>query len=112
MLKYHNIISFCLSLVFLIVVQKFATPIPIFLFLAPAFGAYTIGVAVYNRWYLKQIEKYNPWTVLRSVMLLLAAFGVFLVLPSAGLRGLFLIIAVFLLTFFEIMIGKSAENIL
>jgi len=112
MLKYHNIIAFCSSLVFLIVVQKFATPIPVFRFLAPAFILYAALVAVYNRWYLKQTDRYNPWTVLRSVMLLVSAFGVFLVLPSAALRGSFLVVAVFLLTFFEMVIGKSAENIL
>ena len=111
MLKYHKIISFCAGLIFLIVLQKFATPVPIFRFLAPAFLLYAVLVGAYNYYYLKQLEKYNFWTVLRSLLLLVSAFGVFLVLPTAVLRGLFLIIAVFLITFFEMFISSSAENI-
>lgn len=89
MLKRHKFISFCWGLLFLIIVQKFVQPQPVFRFLAPAFLFYAAIVGAYNTWYLKQIQKYNFWTVLRSLMLLAAAFGVFLILPSENLRGLF-----------------------
>jgi hypothetical protein len=112
MLKYHKFISFCWGLLFLIVVQKFAAPQPIFRFLVPAFLVYAAAVAIYNRWYLKTIQKYNFWTILRSLLLLAAAFGIFFFLPSGSLRGLFLISAVAVITFFQMIIGLSAENLL
>ena len=112
MLKHHKFISFCFGLLFLIVLQKFATPEPIFRFLIPAFLFYAAVVGFYNFWYLKQIQKYNFWTLLRSLMLLIAAFGIFFVLPSGNLRGLFLILTVAIITFVEIILGAAAENIL
>ncbi|HYV33528.1 MAG TPA: hypothetical protein VE973_01635, partial [Candidatus Limnocylindria bacterium] len=112
MLKYHSIISFCIGLLFLIVVQEFATPEPIFRFLIPAFLLYAGGVTVYNRWYLKQVEKYNFWILIRPMLLLAAGFGIFLVIPSFGIRGIFLILTVVMITFFEFILGNLAENIL
>jgi hypothetical protein len=112
MLKYHKFISFCFGLVFLIVVQKFATPEPVFRFLLPAFLAYTAAAYLYNRWYLKKIDRYNFWLLLRIVLLLCTAFGMFLIIPSEFLRGLFLVIAVALITLFEIILGNLSENLL
>jgi len=112
MLKYHKLISFCFGLLFLIVLQKFATPLPVFRFLAPAFILYAAVMAIYNKWYLRQIQKYNFWSVLRSVMLLISAFGIFLVLPTGSLRGIFLILTVRVITLAQIVLGLSAENIL
>lgn len=112
MLKHHKLISFVFGLLFLIVLQKFATPEPIFRFLLPAFLLYVGVLTFYNRWYLKKIEKYNFWIVLRPMLLLCSAFGVFLIVPSGFLRSLFLILAVAIITFFEIILGNFAENIL
>lgn len=111
-IKHHKFIALCLGLLFLIVVQKFAEPLPVFRFLVPAFLLYAAIVGTYNVWYLKQIKKYNFWTVLRSLMLLASAFGVFLVLPSENLRGLFLSFTVAVIAFVEIILGSAAENIL
>lgn len=112
MLKYHKLISFCIGLLFLIVLQKFATPLPVFRFLLPAFFIYTAAVMLYNRWYLKAIGKYNFWIALRPALLLASGFGLFLIIPNEFLRGLFLIITVLVITFFEIILGNFAENIL
>lgn len=112
MTKHHNLISFALALLFLIVLQKFATPEPVFRFLLPAFLIYLFVVGYYNRWYLKKIGKYDFWTALRPLLLLAAGFGVFLVVPSAFLRGAFLIITVAFITFFEVILGNFTENIL
>lgn len=112
MIKHHKFISFCAGLLFLIVLQKFATPVPVFRFLIPAFLVYAAAVGAYNVWYLKKIERYNFWTVARSLMLLAAAFGIFFVLPSENLRGLFLISTVAIITFVEVILGAAAENIL
>ena len=43
-------------------------------------------------------------------LLMSAAFGAFLVIPSENLRGLFLISAVIVITFAEIILGNMAEN--
>ena len=112
MLKYHKFISFCIGLAFLIVLQRFATPEPVFRFLLPAFLVYAAAASLYNRWYLKKIGQYNFWLLLRILLLLSAAFGIFLIVPSDFLRGLFLIVAVVLITFFEIILGNLSENIL
>lgn len=112
MLQRHKLISFCIGLVFLIVLQKFATPEPIFRFLLPAFLVYSSVVFFYNRWYLKKIQKYSIWTSLRMMLFLTAAFGLFLIIPSEGFRGLYLIITVGLISLGEIILGKEGENIL
>lgn len=111
MLKHHKIIAFCISLTFLIVVQKFATPEPIFRFLLPIFLAYVGAVTLYNNWYLKQTQKYNFWALLMPELLLAAAFGVFLIIPSENFRGLFLILTVLITAFYEIILGNFSESI-
>ena len=111
-MKSHNIISIIIGILFLVLLQFFSTPYPIFRFLVPAFLIYVIAVSLYNRWYLRQIQKYNFWVVLRPLLLLLAGFGLFLLIPSAGLRSLFLIISVCLIFFVEFALGNFAENIL
>jgi hypothetical protein len=112
MLKYHNFIAFFTGLSFLIILQKFAAPEPIFRFLLPAFLLFTAAVAIYNRWYLKKIDKYNFWVAIKPLLLLMACFGVFLILPDEFLRGIFLIAAVLIITLFEITLGDFAENVL
>jgi hypothetical protein len=112
MLKQHKFISFVWGLLFLIVLQIFATPEPVFRFLVPAFLLYVAVVTAYNRWYLLQAQKYNFWIALRPMLLLFSGFGLFLIIPSQFLRGLFLIISVAVITFFEIILGNFAENIL
>ncbi len=112
MLKRHKLTSFCIGLLFLIVLQKFATPQPIFRFLLPAFLIYSLSVFFYNNWYLKQIQKYSLWVSLKIMLLLSAAFGLFLIIPTEGFRGLYLIITVGLIFLSEIVLGKEGENIL
>lgn len=92
--------------------QKFANPEPVFRFLAPAFLIYAAAVFWYGKQYLKSLEKYNIWIQARSMLLLASAFGLFLVIPSDGLRGLFLILAVITIAAFQIFLGDTAENLL
>src|SRR5271156_3391945 len=105
MLKHHKLISFCMGLGFLVIFQEFATPQPIFRFLIPALLFYAAAVTAYNRWYLKQINQYNFWILIRPLLLLLSAFGVASLIPSTGLRGAFLIICVGAITFVQILLG-------
>jgi hypothetical protein len=112
MLKHHKLIALITGLLFLIVLQKFATPEPVFRFLIPAFIVYSAVLILYNQWYLKNIQKYNFWMLIRPFLLILSAFGLFLVIPSAALRSWFLITAVGLITIFEIVLGNFSENLL
>ncbi len=92
--------------------QKFAQPVPIFRFLLPSFLVYAGLVAIYNRWYLKKQQKYNIWVIVRFVLMLFAAFGIFLNIPSPGIRDLFLIFTVLVITLSEAILTNSAENVL
>ncbi|MCX6796876.1 MAG: hypothetical protein NTX98_00140 [Candidatus Doudnabacteria bacterium] len=112
MLKLHNLVAMAFGLLFLAVLQTFSNPYPIFRFLLPAFLAFLVLVVWYNYKYLKKIEKYNFWIIIRPVLLILSGFGIFLLLPSTGMRNLFLISGVLLISFFESFIGKFAEELL
>jgi hypothetical protein len=112
MLKHHNLISFGLGLAFLIILQRFATPEPIFRFLVPAFLFIAAVIVFYDRWYLKQIGRYNVWVLMRPLLLLFSLFGIFLVIPTDAIRGLFLIASVLAITIFQILLPNQAENVL
>ncbi len=111
MIKYHKIISVIISLGFLILLQKFSVPRPIFRFLVPAFLIFVFVITIYHRWYLKQIQKYNFWTLLRPVLFFGSAFAIFHIIPGDFLRGVFLLAIVVLSSLFEIFLGNFAENI-
>jgi hypothetical protein len=80
--------------------------------LLPAFALYLVAAAAYNRWYLIQIQKYNLWALILPELLMAAAFGVFLVIPSQVLRGLFLISSVLFIALSEIILGNMSENLM
>jgi len=111
-LKHHKLISVGIGLMFLLVVQSFSSPEPIFRFLLPAVVFYIGLVAVYNSWYLKRTEKYNFWALLLPEILMAAALGVFLVIHSPNLRGLFLTATVVFIALAEIILGNMSENLL
>lgn len=110
--KLHNILSLCIGLLFLLILQKLSISRPVFRILVPVFGLFVLLVSAYNRWYLQQLQKYNFWIVLRHALLLLAGLGLFLILPNSGLRGAFLVTSVLLIAFFEYFLGSFSENIL
>ncbi len=111
MSKHHKLIAFLIGLAFVIVLQSLAHPEPVFRFLVPAYLLYMAGVYFYNRWYLQQLQALNLWVLIRSELLLAAGFGLYLIIPSEGVRGLFLLTGVGVIAFFELMIGKHSENI-
>lgn len=95
----------------MIILQVLSNPQPVFRFLVPAFLVFALVVFFYNRWYLKSVQKYNLWVVVRQLLLLAGAFGLFLVIPSPSLRGLYLILAVFVIVFFQYALENFAENL-
>jgi hypothetical protein len=111
-IKHHKIISFIIGLLFLAVMQEFGTPEPVFRFLLPAFIIYAALATWYNYRYLLQNNSYNFWILIRPLLLLCAGFGLFLIIPSIALRGIFLLTAVAIITFMETILGNLAENLL
>ena len=99
--RVHLIISAVIAISFLVITQIFASPLPVFRFLVPAFLAYVIAVAGYNRWYLKaKKEQWNIWVWLRLPLFLFTWFGLFFLVPSGLGRGLFLLVSLPIIFFF------------
>ncbi len=109
--KYHKFIAVGLSLVFLVIMQKFSVPRPIFRFLVPALFLFLLLLTGYNRWYLKKIDKDTWWNLLRPILFFSSMFGLFLIIPGNFLRGLFLLAVIALGSIFEIFLGDFAENV-
>lgn len=112
MLKFHNLVSLVFGLVFLAILQTFSNPYPIFRFLLPVLFVFLFLVFFYNRWYLKKLNKYNFWIIIRPLLLILSGFGIFLLLPTSGVRSWFLLSGVLLISIFEAFIGKFSEELL
>jgi hypothetical protein len=111
MAKYHKIFACFFSIAFLIMLQELSIPRPVFRFLVPGLILFSIIITLYNKWYLQQIGKYNPWILLRPILFFGSAFSLLNIIPGDVLRGLFLIIVVLLGSLFEIFLGNFAENI-
>lgn len=112
MFKNHKHISLAIGLLYLLVLQWFSGPEPVFRFLAPAFLVFCALVAYYNKAYLQSIKKYNFWAMLRPLMLFASGFGIFFLLPTAGFRLLFLIPTFAIIFLVELNLGNFAENFL
>src|SRR4051812_42465809 len=108
--KAHTIVSAAAAIAFVVVVQIFATPLPVFRFLIPAFLVYLIGIALYNRWYLKREDRFNIWVWLRIPFFLTAWFGIFFLIPSSFGRGAFLLVGVPIIYFFESLVGNTGQQ--
>jgi len=112
MQKYHKIVSLGLSIGFVILVQVFATPIPVFRFLVPAFIGFLLVVAFYNYIYLNRTGRYSIWIWLRFLLFAGSWFIMFFLIPSSGLRGLFLLFGILVMYVFESMVGLMGEQML
>lgn len=110
--KQHQIVSAGLSLGYLVVIQIFATPVPVFRFLIPAFIGYLLVVTGYNYFYLRNKAEVSVWQVIRMPLFLLSWFGLFLLVPSSVLRGLFLLAGLPIIFMLEIFIGRVGEQLL
>lgn len=106
----HLIISAVIAIAFLVIVQIFASPLPIFRFLVPAFVLYVFAVAGYNYWYLRRKDQYNFWVWMRLPLFLFAWFGLFFMVPSGLGRGLFLLVSLPIIAFFESLVGNTGQQ--
>ncbi len=107
----HNFISLGIGVLYLAVLQTFSTP-------QPAFGPLIIGLLFfsgllysYNRWYLRQNEKWNLWLGLRAILPLWSGFGIFLLLPTPFLRAVFLFLSIGVIYLHEVFIDNTSENV-
>ncbi len=107
----HRIISAVIAILFLVVLQLFASPDPIYRFLIPAFLAYLIALAFYNRWYLLKTDSFNFWVWLRIPLFLASWFGLFFLIPSGLGRGLFLLFSLPIIFFFESLVGNQGQQL-
>ena len=112
MLQYHKIISIVLGLLFLVVLQAFSNPLPIFRFLLPAFLGLLAITYFYNRNYLRSLGKENFWVLMRPSLLLTSGFLLFLVLPGPISRGFFFVATVAMIATFEILLANYSENLM
>lgn len=112
MTKYHKIFSTMIGLGFLVVLQVFSFPQPVFRFLIPVFLLFSFLVLAYNYVYLKNLDKLNFWVLVRPLMLLFSLFGIFMILPSPGFRSLFLIAAIVVIILSEIFLDNFSEQVL
>lgn len=111
-MQYHKIISALLSVAFLVIIQLFAAPLPVFRYLAPAFLGYVALVSAYNIWYLKRTGHYNLWWWVRPALFLFGWFGLFFILPNEMWRGLFLLLGLPIIYVVEFLVGSSGEQFL
>lgn len=109
--RIHLIISAIFAILFLVILQMFASPSPVFRFLLPAFLGYVLVMALYNRWYTRKNNTWNMWLWLRLPLFLFSWFGLFLLIPSSLGRGLFLLISLPIIFFFESLIGNSGQQL-
>lgn len=110
--RIHLIISAVVAILFLVVTQVFASPLPVFRFLVPAYLAYVIAVAGYNRWYLtRNGEQLNIWIWLRFPLFLITWFGLFFLIPSGIGRGMFLLVSLPIIFFFESLVGNIGQQL-
>jgi hypothetical protein len=112
MTKYHKYISFAIGLAFSLILQIFSSPQPIFRILLPVFLFYVLLVNFYNTKYLKKIERYNFWVLLKIILLLINGFGIYMLVPTAFFRSVFLVVSIFVIMFFELLLENHAENVL
>lgn len=111
-MKHHKLISALLSVAFLVIIQFFAAPLPVFRYLAPAFIGYLAVISGYNIWYLRKTGHYNLWWWVRPVLFLCAWFGLFFILPDETWRGLFLLLGLPIIYLVEFLVGNSGQQFL
>jgi hypothetical protein len=110
--RIHLIISALIAILFLVVIQLFASPLPEFKLLLPSYAGYLLVVAIYNRWYLKKTQEvWNVWVWLRLLFFLITWFGLFFLVPSGLGRGLFLLVSMPIIFFFESLVGNMGQQL-
>ncbi|PIR96602.1 MAG: hypothetical protein COT92_00210 [Candidatus Doudnabacteria bacterium CG10_big_fil_rev_8_21_14_0_10_42_18] len=110
--KYHKIISIVIAILYVVLMQIFSYPQPVFRFLLPIFLLFLGLVSLYNYLYLKKLNRYNPWVLIRPALVLAAMAGIFFIVPSEFFRSLALILSVVVIFFSESFLENFSEQVL
>lgn len=111
MYKYHSYASFIFGVLFFVILSWAARGV-VFRFLALAILGFCFALLWYNTGYLKSQGKFNPWVLIRPCLLALSGTGVYFLLPSSGIRTLFLLTSIFVIAAFEYFLSDYSENLL
>ncbi len=107
----HKIISIILAIAFIVVVQWFAFPVPVFRYLIPLFVLYLAAVMLYNWRYLISQQSMNAWMLIRVPIFLLVWFGLLFVIPYGFMRALFLLVSIPLIFVFETLAANKGQQL-
>lgn len=107
----HKIFSILFAVAFVVVVQLFASPMPVFRFLIPAFLIYLGIVMIYNWRFLKSQGHFNTWLFLRLPIFLIFWFSLLFVIPLGFARAIFLLGSIPAVFFFETLIENTGQQI-
>lgn len=110
--KRHKIISAILAVLTLVVVQIFASPLPVFRFLIPAIAILVVGVLIYDYFYLREVDAFSVWKLVRVGLLFVAWFGILFLLPGYFARGVFLIASLPVLYMVQVLLANIGEQLL
>jgi hypothetical protein len=111
MLKYHKIVSVLIGVAFFLLMNYFTGNGGNWYSFAGACLLYVGAVTWYNYWYLRQTDKFNLWVLVRPLLFLVSGILLTLIIPNGFLHTAFLVCAVVLIAFFEILLGNYSENI-
>lgn len=109
--RFHLIISAIIAIAYLVIVQLFSSPVPRLHLLLPAYGVYILAVGGYNRWYLAKRDQWVLWVWLRLPFFLVAWLGVLFLIPAGLGRGMFLLISLPIIFFFESLVGNTGQQL-
>lgn len=110
--QYHKITSAVVAIGLVVVVQAFASPLPVFRFLIPAVAGFVILVELYNFFYLREVGQWNFWKLVQHTLFFVAWFGVFTLLPNYFLRGVYLVLSLPVVYVLEYVIANFSEQML
>lgn len=112
LMKYHKIFSGMLAVAFILALQLFVVPVPVFRYLVPSFLFYETVITIYNYFYLKSLDPVvNFWMLFRLPFFLLFWFVLFLLLPGELTRGLFLFLSLPVIYYLEVFLGSKGERV-
>jgi hypothetical protein len=105
----HKVISSIIALAFLVLIQVYSD---VFRYLFYAMTAYIVVFMVYNLIYLKRNNLFSFWSWIRPLFFVLAAIGLYFIIPNNMFQGFFLVITTAILFLLELRILVPSEQIL
>src|SRR5438309_370509 len=108
--RYHQIISLIFAVAYVVAIQLFASPQPVFRFLLPAVIIYLTALGLYNYYYLRAEHHFNIWTWLQPVLFFASWFLLLLLGPGEFIRGVILLAGLAVGFVIERFLGHAGEH--